>query len=190
MSGFRTERLTPERADDYFRFFDERAFADNPRWAGCYCYFPLHDPALTDWHARGGAENRSAVARCIADGNANGYLAYDGHEVVGWCNAGPWSQYPMLRDEAEPGAESIGFVFCFIVAPAYRGHGVATLLLGAACDGLRELGLSWIYARPLRKADSAAANHLGPLAMYLNAGFEILREDAEGNVFVRKSLST
>jgi ribosomal protein S18 acetylase RimI-like enzyme len=184
----RTAPLSAERADDYFRFFDARAFVDNPRWAGCYCYFPLHDPEKTDWHARTGEENRRAVAQCIAGGRASGYLAYDGDDVIGWCNVGPWSQYPMLHDEPEAGAESIGVIFCFVIAPEFRGRGVARPLLSAACLGLRAQGLAWVYARPLRQAHGAAANHLGPLSMYLRAGFEIVREDAEGHVIVRKPL--
>jgi uncharacterized protein YndB with AHSA1/START domain len=29
--------LTPDRIDDFLRFFDHDAFADNPYWAHCYC---------------------------------------------------------------------------------------------------------------------------------------------------------
>jgi ribosomal protein S18 acetylase RimI-like enzyme len=33
--------LTPELVEDYLAFFDSVAFADNPDWSGCYCYFYL-----------------------------------------------------------------------------------------------------------------------------------------------------
>ncbi len=29
--------LTPELMADYFDFFNNRAFTDNPPWGGCYC---------------------------------------------------------------------------------------------------------------------------------------------------------
>lgn len=181
--------LTPERLPDYLDFFDHRAFSDNPRWASCYCYFPLHDPAQTDWQQRKGPENRAAVSACAGSGQARGVLAYRGGTVVGWCNAGPWSQFPMLAEFPEPDAATLGVIFCFVVAPEARGHGVARALLDAACGSLRRSGMTVAQAKPLRSAEGAAANHLGPLSMYLNAGFAVQREMPDGDVFVRKSLT-
>ncbi len=180
--------LTAERLADYLRFFDTRAFADNPRWSGCYCYFPLHDPARTEWGRRTAPENRAAVTACIEAGSARGVLAYQGGDVVGWCNAGPWSQFPMLRDTPEPESDRLGVIFCFVVAPELRGRGVASGLLAAACDMLRTQGLQAARAKPVKSATGAAANHLGPLALYLKAGFRVVREDGD-DVFVEKSLT-
>lgn len=186
MSGVTVRRLEPALLDDYLRFFDTRAFTDNPRWASCYCYFPYHDPAKTHWPERSGEQNRTAICGGIRKGTAHGYLAYEGTDVVGWCNAGPYRAYPMLADEPVPNPTRTGIVFCFIVAPEKRGHGVARLLLDGACAGFAADGLRYVQARPVRDAASAAANHLGPLAMYLDAGFEIQHEDQDGNVTVRK----
>jgi len=180
--------LTAERLTDYLRFFDTRAFTDNPRWAGCYCYFPLHDPARTEWGRRSAPENRAAVTACVQAGTARGVLAYDGAEVVGWCNAGPWSQYPMLRETKEPDAGRLGVIFCFVVAPEWRRRGVAAGLLTAACDALRAQGLQRARAKPVRAATGPAANHLGPLALYLKAGFRVVREEGE-DVFVERGLT-
>lgn len=179
--------LTPERLDDYLRFFDHRAFTDNPRWAGCYCYFPLHDPRKTDWEARTSSQNRTAVSDCVRAGRSHGYLAYDGDDVVGWCSAGKWSQFPMLGDVPEGDAETTGALMCFVVAPEWRGRGVASGLLGAACDGLRGQGATVVRARSVRSMD-AARNHFGPLPMFLAAGFEITRERDDGTVLLRKRL--
>jgi len=180
--------LAVERLDEYLQFFDQKAFTDNPRWAGCYCYFPYHDPAKTHWPERSGEENRAAICTSIRAGAAMGYLAYVGAEVVGWCNAAPRRLYPMLQDEPAPDGAHTGTIFCFIVAPAFRGRRVASALLDAACACLAEQGLRIAEARPVKQASTAAANHLGPLAMYLAAGFAIVREDNEGNVYVRKRL--
>jgi GNAT superfamily N-acetyltransferase len=182
------ESLNTDRMTDYLRFFDDKAFTDNPRWAGCYCYFPLHDPTQTQWQTRTGAENRAAVCECIEQRRAPGYLAYHDGDVIGWCSAGPWSRYPMLRDDSPANVESMGAIFCFVVAPEYRRLGVAAALLGAACDGLRAQGLKSVRARPPKDAVGPAANHLGPLSMYLRAGFRVVREDTEGNVYVHKDL--
>jgi GNAT superfamily N-acetyltransferase len=188
MSDITCVPLSAERLGDYLAFFDTKAFTDNPRWAGCYCYFPVHDPERTDWAKRTAAENRGAVSACIHAGTTAGYLAYRDDEVVGWCHAGPWSMYPMLRDQPQPDSATLGVIFCFVVAPESRGQGVATALLAAACDGLCAQGMTAVQAKPVREAQGAAANHLGPLSMYLAAGFRIVRETTEGDVYVRKAL--
>jgi len=179
--------LSAARKDDYLDFFDKRAFTDNPRWAGCYCFFPYHDPAKTHWPERTGEENRNAICACIDAGAAMGYLAYVDRRVVGWCNAAPRRLYPMLRDETASEASQTGTIFCFIVAPESRGRGVAAALLDAACAGLAGRGMRVVEARPVKNAVTAAANHLGPLAMYLAAGFSIVHADKE-EVYVRKRL--
>jgi GNAT superfamily N-acetyltransferase len=180
--------LTPDLIEDYLRFFELRAFTDNPRWAGCYCYFPLHDPQKTPWKLRSGADNRRDVRACVAARAAHGYLAYHGSEVIGWCNAGPWSLYPMLRDEHEPDSATLGVIFCFVVAPEWRRRKVATGLLDAACEGLHALGMTEVQAKPRKTGTDAADNHLGPLAMYLAAGFEVVRDGDDDDVYVRKTL--
>ncbi len=180
--------LTPERLGDYLDFFDHRAFPDNPRWAGCYCRFPLHDPARETWDVKDAAGNRAAVGTACRTGRAGGVLAYDGDQVVGWCNAGPFAQFPMLHDEPIPDAAGCGVIFCFVVAPDRRGQGVGRALLDAACAQLAAQGLNAVMARPLRVADSPAANHLGPLSMYLAAGFTVVREEDDGAVLVCRTL--
>ena len=180
--------LSKELLDDYLSFFDDKAFTDNPRWASCYCYFPYHDPGRIDWQTRTGPENRSSISACVRAGTAQGYLAYSGNEVVGWCNAAPRRLYPMLNDPPEPDAETTGSICCFIVAPGYRRKGVAASLLDAACNGLKAIGMHAVEARPVKHAQGPAANHHGPLALYLAAGFATVREDDDGTVLVRKNL--
>lgn len=182
------ESLTPERLQDYLRFFDTRALADNAEWDGCFCYYPLHDPQQTDWKQRTGPENREAVSDCILRGQAQGFLAYLDGEVVGWCSAGSGELYPMLRGGRSM-TETTGVVDCFVVAPEMRGQGIAAAL-DAACAGLQTQGLSEVMARPQRNATSAAENHLGPLSMYLHAGFEVVSERPDGTVRVRKALTS
>jgi len=180
--------LEPAHLDEYLEFFDTRAFTDNPRWAGCYCYFPLHDPLEKAWGQRTGPENREAVSDCILTGQSEGYLAYRDGEVIGWCNAGPRHLFPMLRDESRPSEDPTGVIFCFIVAPEQRGQGVASVLLEAACAGLQAQGLTLAQARPL-KDPSAAPNERGPLPMYLKAGFVVVNEYPDGTVLVQKALA-
>lgn len=180
--------LTGELAPDFLRFFDRTAFADNPDWHGCYCCFHYHDSNAGGWEARTGACNREAMASLIAGGEAEGFLAYDGDDVVGWCNAAPKSLFPQLRRLPGNGADT-AFVPCFVVAPARRREGVARRLLEAACDSLRQRGFTRLLAKPVRGAATAAENHAGPLPLFLGAGFRVMFEDELGNVYVEKRMA-
>lgn len=181
-------RLTPARGDDFLRFFDHDAFPDNPRWQRCYCHWLHADHQTVDWPNSTADHNRAASSRMIERGEMTGYLAYRDGRVIGWCNAAPFNAYAALADEAEPDAADTGAIVCFVVAPGARHQGVARALLDAACAGLRESGLKIAMAKPRRTAEGEAANHFGPLAMFLAAGFSVHRETADGDVFVRKTL--
>lgn len=180
--------LTPARRDDFLQFFDHDAFADNPRWQRCYCHWLHADHRVIDWPRSTAEHNRAASSRLIERGAMTGYLAYRDGRVIGWCNAAPVDAYAALADEAEADAADIGAIVCFVVAPHARRQGVARALLDAACAGLRDAGLAIAMARPLRDAAGEAANHFGPLAMYLAAGFKVHREAVDGLVYVRKTL--
>jgi hypothetical protein len=88
------KRLTPNLLDDYLRFFDTDAHADNPdpNEHGCYCvcwcradHRQAEDFSLPE-------KRRALAAQSINDGSIQGYLAYaDGH-AVGWCNANTKSE--------------------------------------------------------------------------------------------------
>ena len=79
---------------------------------------------------RTGSENRASIIECIGSGRTAGLLAYRDGEVVGWCNAGPWSQFPMLAEFPEPDAATLGVArgcedcILFHVAAARR-HGAS-----------------------------------------------------------------
>ena len=179
--------ICAERLPDFLAFFDHEAFADNPKWAGCYCHFPHADHARVVWKERTAADNRPASAALVCSGKMQGYLAYHEGRAVGWCNAGPRALIDGLFGESDPQAAQIGSIACFVIAPARRRQGVATALLDAACTGFAEQGLTWAEAYPQKGEQSAAAHHFGALEMYLRAGFAVHRDDADG-VVVRKPL--
>lgn len=182
------QALSPARWPDFLRFFEGEAFADNPKWASCYCQCFYEDHRQVRWNDRSGADNRACAERRAASGEMQGYLAYLGDEVVGWCNAAPRPMLHALDEEPLPDAAQRGTILCFLVAPSRRGQGVAKALLTAACDGLRAQGLQRVEANPRVGTDNPAANHFGPLAMYLAAGFTQERDDGDGSVWVSKPL--
>jgi ribosomal protein S18 acetylase RimI-like enzyme len=93
-----------------------------------------------------------------------------------------------FADEPDPDAERLGQITCFVVARDHRRTGVARALLEAACEMLREEGLSIAEANPSRKASTDAENHYGPLSLYLSAGFTVVRERDDGILVMRRQL--
>jgi GNAT superfamily N-acetyltransferase len=181
--------LTPARLPDFLDFFEQRAFADNPKWASCYCHFPHADHAAVAWNSRSAAQNRAATCARIAARTMTGWLAYADAVAIGWCNAGPRRFIAGLFDAPEPLAERIGAIACFVIAPAFRGRRIATALLAAACEGLRESGFEWAEAYPRADATGAAESHYGPLAMYAEAGFDVVKREPDGAMTVRRRLN-
>jgi GNAT superfamily N-acetyltransferase len=185
------EKMSPERADDFVRFFEEIAFADHMEWGReCYCCF-FHAQSEQEWHDRTAEENRDIARAMIRDGSMLGLLAYKGSIPVGWCHY-EWKNhlpglkvfFPKVYTEDEN--DSLGSIVCFTIAQGYRKQGIASRLLDAACRELAALGCQVAEAYP-SLGQSDEDNYLGPLAMYLAHGFYLHRE-TEGQIVVRKKL--
>jgi GNAT superfamily N-acetyltransferase len=181
--------LAPARLADFLASFDGDAFADNPGWRSCYCQYLHVDHGTVQWTQRTAEQNRVAACQRVAAEQMQGFLAYRGGRVVGWCNAAPRTMMQAYADEPDPDDARIGQIGCFVVAKAHRRSGVAGALLHAALQGFGEQGLRIAQATPARQARSDAQQHHGPLAMYLAAGFRVHREDDEGTIVVRRDLA-
>jgi GNAT superfamily N-acetyltransferase len=167
--------ITPERAADAIEFFDRDAFPDNPWWGACYCmFFPLGGRQNEGWGEERWQDNRRDQMKRIEEGRTTGMLAYAGGKVVGWCNATARSEFPSLATGEDEGVIS---VVCFVIAPPYRGQGVATGLLEGVIGNSRGLGFSRLEAYPVRSpADEARAFH-GTLDLFERFGFVTVSED-------------
>lgn len=181
-------RLTPDLREDFLRFFEGAAFADSPKWRSCYCQFLYVDHAKVTWSARTDKENRASACERIACNRMQGLLAYRDGAVVGWCNAAPRHLLDSFADEPDPDADRLGQITCFVVAREHRRSGVARALLDAACEMLREQGLTLAEASPSRRASTDAQHHFGPLSLYLAAGFTVVREREDSLSIVRRVL--
>jgi GNAT superfamily N-acetyltransferase len=162
--------VTPDQHDAVMHYFDMVAYADNPNWSKCFCMERL----VEDYEERTKAQNRSARSELILSAKANGLVAYRLGRVVGWCHAAPKAELLSVPGKR---AADIGAIVCFVVAPDQRRQGVATTLLDAALEHLRKRGMTTAEAYPfLGEIDPARwtqINYVGPLSMYVKAGFAV-----------------
>jgi len=165
MSDVAIRPVTPDQHDTVMHYFDMVAYADNPNWAKCFCMERL----VEDYEQRTKAQNRASRSELILSAKANGLVAYRLGRVVGWCRA----------------------IVCFVVAPDQRRQGIATRLLEAALEHLRSRGMKTAEAYPwARDVDPSRwvwSQYVGPLSMYVKAGFEVT-ERQDDFCIVRKTL--
>ncbi len=164
------------------------AFADHPEWGNCYCMH-FHDEQAMGNDA---STNRDRAVAAIQSGRLQGYLAYDGEDVAGWCNAGDKGSFPNLdlptelREDNDRGGHVLSVV-CLTVAPALRGRGVAAALLAQVCADSAARGCDWVEGYPQLDTTGPYDNHHGPLGLYEKLGFAVHRSLAHQAV-VRKVL--
>ena len=183
--------VTKERIDDWLRFFDHDGFAGNPDWASCYCLEP-HVPASPEHPERAWRERRTIVAERLLGGATFGYLAYVGGRPAGWVNASLRSDYGLYRhvDLNGPEPTSVIGVSCFVIAPPFRRHGIASVLLDRVIADASSSGAAWIEAYPDNKPEGSDAGHFrGPRSMYDARGFEPINV-RERDTVVRLSASS
>jgi GNAT superfamily N-acetyltransferase len=179
---------TTDRMGDWLRFFDHDAFAGNPDWASCYCLEP-HLPATADQPERPWRETRSTVVERLRAGATFGYLAYVGGRPAGWVNASLRSDYGLFRDVDPDGPEpsSVIGISCFVIAPPFRRHGIASALLDRVIADAPRRGAMWIEGYPRNTPDDSDSAHFrGPRSMYDARGFEAVQV-RERDTVVRRS---
>ena len=165
--------VTDRRIDDWLRFFDHDAFAGNPSWASCYCLEP-HVPPTPERPERAWREVRAAMVKRLSSGTTFGYLAYVDDRPAGWVNASLRSDYGLYRlvDPDGPRPSTVIGVSCFVIAPPFRRHGVASALLDRVIGDASSRGASWIEAYPHNEPEASDAGHFrGPRSMYDARGF-------------------
>jgi GNAT superfamily N-acetyltransferase len=180
--------VTKDRIDDWLRFFDHDAFAGNPDWASCYCLEP-HVPATPEHPERAWRETRATVAERLRGGTTVGYLAYVDGRPAGWVNASLRSDYGLYRhvDPDGPEPTSVIGVSCFVIAPPFRRHGIASALLDRVIADAAARGAAWIEGYPHNTPEASDPGHFrGPRSMYDARGFEPI-EVREHDTVVRLS---
>ncbi|MCL2446210.1 MAG: GNAT family N-acetyltransferase [Oscillospiraceae bacterium] len=184
-------KLTPDLAQDYVHFFDVTPhdnFVDEHK---CYCVCWCNDDyAGKDFSTA--EKRRQCALQYVKDGNLQGYLAYCGDEVVGWCNANTkldclkCASWQLFMDYVPVEQAKVKSIFCFTIAPHMQRKGIATMLLERACQDARADGFE--YAETYPHADWQSSAFGGHVEMYRKAGFTVYAETEKGLV-MRKELT-
>ena len=178
----------------YVHFFDVTPHNFNERI--CYCVTWRSDDSYTgdgDHWFPTREERRDRAIQFVKTGSLQGYLAYWGDEVVGWCNANADCKfcldYLRLHWPIEEQWENIKVksVFCFVIAPKVQRMGVATKLLERVCEDAASDGFDFIEAYANKDFTETDHEFRGPLAMYEKCGFNKMAEH-EGKIVMRKAL--
>ena len=187
--------LTPELKDDYLDFFDHRAFTDDNPNGPCYCTSPNQEEEqikkmVSEFESSGVKETLRRYASEMLDRNMiHGYLAYDGDQSIGWCNAADTESYAGFVPEFARNltcGKTISIV-CFEIAPEYRGMGIASAFINRVCADAKSKGYAAAegYAKPSDQRNDF--DFQGPYRLYQKAGFtEVARE--KGLAVMRKVL--
>ena len=173
-------KLTPDLADDYVCFFDTTPHSDNIEEHKCYCVCWCGDNCEGKDFST--PEKRRAYAlQSIRTGALQGYLAFHGDTVVGWCNANTrqdclqcysWRRFMgavPVADGAEP--LKIKSIFCFAISPAYRRSGIAAQLLTRVCEDAAADGFDFAEAYPNKTFIDTEHDFMGPAALFEKQGF-------------------
>lgn len=203
------KQLSPELAEDYFDFFDNRAFSDNSPYYPCYCNAfnmsaeYIRSQIIEQVNANGGGTEewkrilRTSAQSMIEQGKIQGYLVYDNEIAVGWCNANDKKSYyrfgefnldEFVSDEAKDyGAEKVKSIVCFEISPEYRGKGLATALLQRVCEDALKDGYEYAEAYPAIREKEEKLDFTGPVKLYEKLGFTFFERRGK-MLIMRKTL--
>jgi len=189
-------KLIPDFAEDYVNFFDNTPHDKNVDEHKCYCVCWCND----DYEGKdfSTAEKRRKWAlHYVKSNNIQGYLAYSGDVIVGWCNANTrsdclkcasWRRFmnyvPLEESNTSIKVKSI---FCFVIAPEMKRKGIATLILERVCKDAVQDGFDFVEAYPYKEYGYQSSDFGGYFEMYRKSGFYVFLE-AEKGLVMRKQL--
>ena len=142
-------------------------------FGGCWCmgFHPDDDP-----NDDADRPNRDRKYDRVCAGSAHAALVFDGDDCVGWCQFGPPTEVPRIKNRREYDKSGGGApdwrIACCYVGKGHRRQGVATAALAGALDLIGALGGGRVEGYPEPAGDvSAGFLFHGALSTFEAAGF-------------------
>ena len=188
-------KLMPELAEDYIRFFDITPHDNNVDEHKCYCVCWCND----DYEGKDFStveKRRKYASQYVKNSNIQGYLAYSGDKVVGWCNANTKSDclkcaswrrfmdYVPLEDSDKD--IKVKSVFCFVIPSEMKRKGIATQLLERVCRDAAQDGFDVVEAYPYQESGYQSSDFGGYIEMYKKCGFHVSIETEKGLIMSKQ----
>lgn len=167
-------RFEPARRADFFRLHSSH---NDAGWCHCVAWWV---GTWDGWGERSVEDNLALRNRLLDAGEYDGYLLYVDDQPAGWCQVGPRDRLSKLAQQFHlaPDAQTWA-ITCFLIAPAYRRQGLAAHLLRDVLIDLRARDVQRVEAFPKRGAQLEVDDLWnGPEAMFIDAGFQVVRDDA------------
>ena len=189
MTGIDVQVVEPKHWDDVVDLFTRKGpRGGTPQADGCWCRFWLvRGKAYWDGHGSG---HRRKLREEVRRGGMGALLAYVEGTPVGWCRFGPREDFERLEHSAKlkrVDDEDVWSIVCFYVDPTAKRRGVASTLLDTVLERAREGGVEIVEGYPVREGHMNIDAYTGYLPMFLDAGFEVVR-DAGRRLLVRRRL--
>jgi GNAT superfamily N-acetyltransferase len=181
---FRVERAAPPHGAGLATLLSTNGF-------GCFCRYWHFSGNHREWLARCAHtpdDNRSELLAALdaASDESSGMVAHDEQgELIGWLKLGPARLMGKLYDQRlykglpclQRDPTGVWTVGCLFVREDRRRQGVASALLAGAIQSAIDAGGRAIEAFPRSDVDvAAAALMMGPLALFVRAGFQVVHE--------------
>jgi GNAT superfamily N-acetyltransferase len=191
VAGIDVHVVTPRRWNDVVDLFERPGpRGGTPQTNGCWCQFwRVRGKAYWDGH---GAGHRASLKKEVRGGEKPGLLAYADGVPVGWCRLGPREAFDRLERSPKlvrVDDQEVWSVVCFYVHPSAKRTGVASALLDAAIRRSSGRGARILEFYPVETGHMNIDAYTGYLPMFLDAGFELVR-DAGRRKIVRRRLTS
>lgn len=166
-------RFSPDLRSDFFRLHSEEHGCG---WCFCTAWWV---PTWDGWSDRSAEENKRLREKLLDQGEYDAYLLYSEDQPIGWCQVGLHERLEKLvKQFSLPPTDSVWAITCFLIVPHYRRQGMASHLLAKIVEDLKIRGAKSVLAFPKAGLSIDQLDMWnGPLAMYLDAGFSIWKDD-------------
>ena len=190
------KKLTPELLDTWLNYFDNIAYkrddGSTEEWHDCYCmHFHWGGPEPIGELTKCQHHSRAMAIEYIKTGWMQGYLAFDGEKIIGWCNTNNKHKYTkdIRRFPKEDKINKVKSVVCINICPQMRKKGIGTMFLEQICKDAAAEGYDYVEAYPRHAGETdKPKDYNGPLKLYKKLGFEVHKTYKYLNV-VRKYLT-
>jgi GNAT superfamily N-acetyltransferase len=171
--AYTTRPLSADTWGDFAKLVE----ANNGVWGGCWC-MGFHSEGVGKDHTA--CQNRQAKHQHVRDGTVHQVLVYDGDECVGWCQYGPPTELPTIKNPQAYTKELTELpdwrIGCIFTGKGHRRAGVARAAVTAALAEIKDAGGGLVEAYPEqvdgREPQRGAYFHTGPENLFAEFGFE------------------